>query len=77
MAERQIPPSRHHALAARAGRAGWARRAPGPAHWWAQRLTALALVPLTLWFICVVIRTGRRRRATMSRLDGTARCRSC
>jgi succinate dehydrogenase / fumarate reductase membrane anchor subunit len=22
----------------------------GPGHWWAQRLTAVALVPLTLWF---------------------------
>jgi succinate dehydrogenase / fumarate reductase membrane anchor subunit len=25
-------------------------------HWWAQRVTAVALVPLTLWFICSVIR---------------------
>ncbi len=23
----------------------------GVEHWWAQRLTALALVPLTLWFV--------------------------
>ncbi|MBM3539098.1 MAG: succinate dehydrogenase, hydrophobic membrane anchor protein, partial [Alphaproteobacteria bacterium] len=23
----------------------------GVGHWWAQRLTALALVPLTLWFV--------------------------
>ena len=23
----------------------------GTSHWWAQRLTALALVPLTLWFV--------------------------
>ena len=23
----------------------------GTAHWWAQRLTALALVPLSLWFV--------------------------
>lgn len=23
----------------------------GVAHWWSQRLTAIALVPLTLWFI--------------------------
>ena len=28
----------------------------GAAHWWAQRLTAIALVPLTLWFIFAVIR---------------------
>src|ERR1700733_264583 len=27
----------------------------GSGHWWAQRLTALALVPLTLWFIFSVI----------------------
>ncbi len=23
----------------------------GPAHWWAQRLTAVALVPLSIWFV--------------------------
>jgi succinate dehydrogenase / fumarate reductase, membrane anchor subunit len=27
----------------------------GVAHWWAQRLTALALIPLTLWFVISVI----------------------
>ena len=27
----------------------------GSGHWWAQRLTAIALVPLTLWFIFAVI----------------------
>jgi succinate dehydrogenase / fumarate reductase membrane anchor subunit len=27
----------------------------GVAHWWAQRLTALALVPLVLWFVVSVI----------------------
>jgi succinate dehydrogenase / fumarate reductase, membrane anchor subunit len=28
----------------------------GSKHWWAQRLTAVALVPLTLWFIWSVLR---------------------
>jgi succinate dehydrogenase / fumarate reductase membrane anchor subunit len=28
----------------------------GTAHWWAQRLTALALVPLVLWFVISVVR---------------------
>jgi len=28
----------------------------GSAHWWVQRLTAVALVPLTLWFIFSVLR---------------------
>ncbi|MBV9250875.1 MAG: succinate dehydrogenase, hydrophobic membrane anchor protein [Acetobacteraceae bacterium] len=28
----------------------------GSGHWWALRLTSLALVPLSLWFICSAIR---------------------
>jgi len=28
----------------------------GAAHWWTQRITSLALVPLTLWFLCAMIR---------------------
>ncbi|HJS33660.1 MAG TPA: succinate dehydrogenase, hydrophobic membrane anchor protein [Alphaproteobacteria bacterium] len=27
----------------------------GVAHWWAQRLTALALIPLALWFVGSII----------------------
>ncbi len=27
----------------------------GVAHWWAQRLTALALIPLTLWFVTAIV----------------------
>lgn len=27
----------------------------GVGHWWAQRLTAVALVPLTLWFVASLI----------------------
>ena len=39
----------------------------GSAHWWAQRVTATALVPLTLWFICSVIRlTGEPRDVMMA-----------
>jgi succinate dehydrogenase / fumarate reductase membrane anchor subunit len=30
----------------------------GPGHWWAQRLSAVALVPLTLWFVISVVRIG-------------------
>jgi len=31
----------------------------GTGHWWAQRLTALALIPLALWFcIAVIAKTG-------------------
>lgn len=27
----------------------------GTAHWWMQRLTAIALIPLTLWFVVSVV----------------------
>lgn len=27
----------------------------GTQHWWAQRLTALALVPLTIWFVIAML----------------------
>jgi succinate dehydrogenase / fumarate reductase membrane anchor subunit len=27
----------------------------GTAHWWAQRVTAVALVPLTLWMTCSLL----------------------
>lgn len=27
----------------------------GVGHWWLQRLTALALIPLTLWFLCALL----------------------
>jgi succinate dehydrogenase / fumarate reductase, membrane anchor subunit len=27
----------------------------GTGHWWRQRLTAIALVPLTLWFVWIVL----------------------
>ena len=35
----------------------------GLSHWWAQRLTALALIPLTLWFVahlCVTVANDYR-----------------
>ena len=35
----------------------------GSAHWWAQRLTSIALVPLTLWFIVSAIGLEGANRA--------------
>lgn len=29
----------------------------GVGHWWAQRVTAVALIPLTLWFVVFIIRS--------------------
>ena len=35
----------------------------GVEHWWAQRVTALALVPLTVWFVIAVIELAGADRA--------------
>ena len=38
----------------------------GVAHWWAQRVTAIALVPLTLWFVVSVISLAGADRAAFA-----------
>src|SRR5262249_4858900 len=37
----------------------------GVAHWWAQRLSAIALVPLVLWFVIAVIDLAGADRAVI------------
>ncbi len=37
----------------------------GTAHWWAQRVTAIALVPLALWFVASVIGLSHQPRAAV------------
>lgn len=37
----------------------------GVDHWWAQRITAIALVPLTLWFVISVIALAGADRAVL------------
>ena len=37
----------------------------GTAHWWAERVTSLALLPLTLWFVCSAIRLSGLPRAAV------------
>lgn len=42
----------------------------GTAHWWAQRVSALALIPLTLWFVAsLVCRAGADYAATLAWLS--------
>lgn len=42
----------------------------GAAHWWAQRVSAAALVPLSLWFVTsMVILTGADRSAVVAWLQ--------
>ena len=38
----------------------------GVHHWWLQRLTSIALVPLTLWFICGMLRLVGASRADVA-----------
>jgi succinate dehydrogenase / fumarate reductase membrane anchor subunit len=43
----------------------------GALHWWAQRMTAIALVPLTLWFLCAMVRMiGATREDVVSWMAG-------
>ena len=43
----------------------------GAVHWWMQRLTSLALVPLTLWFLCAAVRMiGATRDDVVSWIAG-------
>ena len=35
----------------------------GVEHWWAQRVTALALVPLSLWFVAAIVELAGADRA--------------
>ena len=45
----------------------------GTAHWWAQRLTAIALVPLVLWFaVSLIMLTGADRAAVAAWLGNPA-----
>jgi succinate dehydrogenase membrane anchor subunit len=37
----------------------------GVGHWWAQRLTAVALVPLVVWFVVTIIMLAGASRATL------------
>ena len=43
----------------------------GAVHWWMQRITSLALIPLTLWFLCAMVRMiGATREDVVSWMAG-------
>jgi succinate dehydrogenase / fumarate reductase membrane anchor subunit len=37
----------------------------GVGHWWSQRISAIALVPLTLWFVTALLRLGTLEYAAL------------
>ncbi len=39
----------------------------GTSHWWAERVTSLALVPLTLWFVWFALHLSGLARAEVAR----------
>ncbi len=43
----------------------------GVGHWWSQRLTAIALVPLAIWFVISVIALAGEDYATFKAWIGT------
>src|SRR5438067_12024783 len=56
MAEPKISSPAHLPMRSPLSRAiGLGSAKEGVAHWWRQRVSALALVPLTLWFVIAVI----------------------
>lgn len=42
----------------------------GVEHWWAERLTAIALVPLTVWFVISVLRLLGHDQPTVAHFIG-------
>jgi succinate dehydrogenase / fumarate reductase membrane anchor subunit len=42
----------------------------GTEHWWGQRLTALALVPLTVWFVLAALHLSGLPRAAVAHWAG-------
>ena len=56
MTDHQMPSPAHAPMRSSLGRAiGLGSAKEGVTHWWRQRVSALALVPLTLWFVIAVI----------------------
>ncbi len=59
-------PVQVHIMRSQLGRArGLGAAKSGAAHWWTQRVTAIALVPLSLWFVCAALRLVGASHAEM------------
>src|SRR5258707_2007298 len=66
MAESRTPSPAHAPMRSPLGRAiGLGSAKEGVEHWWRQRVTPLALVPLTLWLVIAVIGLAGADRAAL------------
>ncbi len=66
MANQNSPQAHATMMRSMLGRArGLGAAKSGTLHWWAQRVTALALVPLVLWFIVTTIQLSHQPRAAV------------
>jgi succinate dehydrogenase / fumarate reductase membrane anchor subunit len=45
----------HHTRSPHARAAGLGSAKSGVEHWWAERVSAIALIPLTLWFVASIV----------------------
>ena len=70
MAEFARPPSQT-VMRSGLGRArGLGSAKSGTAHWWAERVTSVALVPLTLWFVLAMFHLVGASRADVAHWAG-------
>ena len=61
------PPRTRSTMRSPLGRAiGLGSAKGGVDHWWAERITALALVPLTLWFVIAIVELAGADRAAFA-----------
>jgi succinate dehydrogenase / fumarate reductase, membrane anchor subunit len=63
MSDKAASPAIMRSMLGRARGLGSAKSGTG--HWWAERVTSMALVPLTLWFVISVIRLAGLPRAVV------------
>lgn len=64
MSDKAVSPAIMRSMLGRARGLGSAKSGTG--HWWGQRVTAIALLPLVLWFVCASVRLAGAKRADVA-----------
>jgi succinate dehydrogenase / fumarate reductase membrane anchor subunit len=67
----QQPAPQIDVLRSQLGRArGLGAAKTGTTHWWAERVTSIALVPLSIWFVCFALDLSGASRAQVAHSVG-------